>query len=105
VNRRERESEREREREREREQKEWERAGESRRETPVPLAPFLYVFFSSSWELALTLFFHCFAQLLPYPPLGDLPDPGIKLLVSPVSPELQVDSLPTKLMDHLKESN
>ena len=30
---------------------------------------------------------------LPCPPPGDLPDPGIKP-VSPVAPELQVDSLP-----------
>jgi len=29
---------------------------------------------------------------LPFPPLWDLPDPGIELL-SPVSPALQVDSL------------
>ena len=32
---------------------------------------------------------------LPFPPLGDLPDPGIEL-VSPVSPPLQVDSLPAE---------
>ena len=32
---------------------------------------------------------------LPCPPLGDLPDPGIKP-VSPVSPALQVDSLPIR---------
>ena len=31
---------------------------------------------------------------LPIPPPGDLPDPGIEP-VSPVSPTLQVDSLPT----------
>jgi len=30
---------------------------------------------------------------LPFPPLGDLPDPGIKP-ESPASPELQADSLP-----------
>ena len=30
---------------------------------------------------------------LPCPPPGDLPDPGIKP-VSPVAPELQMDSLP-----------
>ena len=30
---------------------------------------------------------------LPFPPPGDLPIPGIKL-VSPVSPALQADSLP-----------
>ena len=30
----------------------------------------------------------------PFPPPGDLPDPGIEP-VSPVSPALQVDSLPT----------
>ena len=29
---------------------------------------------------------------LPFPPSGDLPDPGIK----PVSPALQADSLPSK---------
>ena len=32
---------------------------------------------------------------LPCPPPGDLPDPGIEL-VSPVSPALQVDSLPLR---------
>ena len=32
---------------------------------------------------------------LPFPPPGDLPDPGIEP-VSPVSPELQADSLPTE---------
>ena len=32
---------------------------------------------------------------LPFPPPGDLPDPGIKP-ASPVSPALQVDSLPTE---------
>ena len=32
---------------------------------------------------------------LPFPPPGDLPDPGIKPL-SPVSPILQVDSLPAE---------
>ena len=32
---------------------------------------------------------------LPFPPPGNLPNPGIKL-VSPVSPALQVDSLPAK---------
>ena len=32
---------------------------------------------------------------LPFPPPGDLTDPGIKPM-SPVSPELQVDSLPTE---------
>ena len=32
---------------------------------------------------------------LPFPPLGDLPDPGIKP-ESPVSPKLQADSLPTE---------
>ena len=31
---------------------------------------------------------------LPFPPLGDLPNPGIKP-ISPVSPALQADSLPT----------
>ena len=30
---------------------------------------------------------------LPFPPPGDLPNPGIKP-ASPVAPELQVDSLP-----------
>ena len=30
---------------------------------------------------------------LPFPPAGDLPDPGIKLM-SPVSPALQAYSLP-----------
>ena len=33
---------------------------------------------------------------LPYPPLGDRPDPESKP-ESPVSPALQVDSLPTEL--------
>ena len=33
---------------------------------------------------------------LPYPPPGDLPDPGIKP-VSPVSPALQADSLPLSM--------
>ena len=33
---------------------------------------------------------------LPFPPPGDLPNPGIKLM-SPVSPALQADSLPTEL--------
>ena len=32
---------------------------------------------------------------LPFPTLGDLPDPGIEP-VSPVSPALQADSLPTE---------
>ena len=32
--------------------------------------------------------------VLPFPPPGDLPNPGIKP-VSPVSPALQADSLPT----------
>ena len=32
---------------------------------------------------------------LPFPPSGNLPDPGIKP-VSPMSPALQVDSLPAK---------
>ena len=32
---------------------------------------------------------------LPFPPPGDLPDPGIKP-VSPIAPALQADSLPTK---------
>ena len=32
---------------------------------------------------------------LPFPPPGDLPDPGIKP-ISPVSPALQADSLPTE---------
>ena len=32
---------------------------------------------------------------LPFPPLGDLPNPGIKP-TSPVSPALQADSLPTE---------
>ena len=32
---------------------------------------------------------------LSFSPLGDLPDPGIQLM-SPVSPVLQVDSLPTE---------
>ena len=32
---------------------------------------------------------------LPFPPLGDFPDPGIKP-ASPVSPALQVDSLPAE---------
>ena len=32
---------------------------------------------------------------LPFPPPGDLPDPGIKLM-SPVSPALQTDSLPAE---------
>ena len=32
---------------------------------------------------------------LPFPPPGDLPTPGIKS-TSPVSPALQVDSLPTE---------
>ena len=32
---------------------------------------------------------------LPYPPPGDLPDPGIKP-ASPVSPALQADSLPAE---------
>ena len=35
---------------------------------------------------------------LPFPPPGDLPDPGIKL-TSPASPPLQVDFLP---LSHLK---
>ena len=30
-----------------------------------------------------------------FPPLGDVPDPGMEL-ASPVSPALQVDSLPTE---------
>ena len=34
---------------------------------------------------------------LPYPPPGDLPDPGIE----PVSPALQADSLPTELSGKL----
>ena len=33
----------------------------------------------------------------PYPPLGDLPNPGIKPK-SPVSPALQADSLPLSLL-------
>ena len=33
---------------------------------------------------------------LPFPPPGDLPNPGIELR-SPVSPGLQADSLPTEL--------
>ena len=33
--------------------------------------------------------------MLSFPPPGDLPDPGIEP-VSPVSPALQVDSLPTE---------
>ena len=32
---------------------------------------------------------------LPFPPPGDLPDPGIKP-VSPIAPALQADSLPTE---------
>ena len=36
----------------------------------------------------------CCSGLL-YPPLGDLPDPGIEP-ISPVSPALQAGSLPTK---------
>ena len=32
---------------------------------------------------------------LPFPPPGDLPDPGIET-ASPVSPTLQADSLPTE---------
>ena len=32
---------------------------------------------------------------LPFPPPGDLPDPSIKHM-SPVSPELQADSLPAE---------
>ena len=32
---------------------------------------------------------------LPFPPLWDLPNPGIEL-ASPVSPELQADSLPAE---------
>ena len=37
---------------------------------------------------------------LPCPPPGDLPNPGIKL-VSPASPALQVDSLPTEPLGKL----
>ena len=36
----------------------------------------------------------------PFPPPGDLPDPGFEL-TSPVSPELQVDSLPTEPLGKL----
>ena len=32
---------------------------------------------------------------MPFPPPGDVPDPGIEL-ASPVSPALQADSLPTE---------
>ena len=36
---------------------------------------------------------------LPYPPPGDLPDPGIELM-SPASPELQAYSLPVELLGY-----
>ena len=39
-----------------------------------------------------------FLEWLPFPPPGDLPDPGFK----PVSPTLQVDSLP---LSHLKSGH
>ena len=38
---------------------------------------------------------------LPFPPPGDLPNPGIKP-ASPVSPSLQADSLPTEPSGILK---
>ena len=37
---------------------------------------------------------------LPYPPPGDLPDPGIK----PISPALQADSLPSKVPGKPREA-
>ena len=36
-----------------------------------------------------------------FPPPGDIPDPGIKLM-SPVSPALQADSLPAELREALE---
>ena len=56
---------------------------------------------ATSWTLAhqAPLFMGFFRQEywsgLPFPPPGDLPDPGFEL-VSPVSPALQLDSLPTE---------
>ena len=38
---------------------------------------------------------------LPFPPPGDLPDPGIKLM-SPVSPALQMNSLPAESREALE---
>ena len=41
---------------------------------------------------------------LPFPPLGDLPQPGVKLM-SLESPALQADSLPAPLdYDHVNQS-
>ena len=56
-------------------------------------------FFVTQWTVAcqalLSMGFsrHEYWSGLPFPPPGDLPDPGIE----PGSPELQVDSLPTEL--------
>ena len=48
-----------------------------------------------AWQAPLSM--GCFGQEywsgLPFPPPGDLPEPGIEPL-SPVSPTLQVDSIP-----------
>ena len=57
--------------------------------------------FATPWTVALQapLSVEFFGQEdwsgLPFPPLGDLPDPGFKP-ASPVSPALQVDSLPAE---------
>ena len=40
-------------------------------------------------------FRHKYCSGMPFPPPGDPPDPGIKPM-SPVSPALQADSLPTE---------
>ena len=46
--------------------------------------------------LSMTFFRQEYRSGLPFPPPGDLPDPGIKP-ASPVSPALQVDSIPLSL--------
>ena len=47
-------------------------------------------------EEGFFLLWFCFLfNNMPFPPLGDLPNPGIKL-VSPVFLMLQADSLPTE---------
>ena len=50
---------------------------------------------SLQYPLSMTCFRQEYWSGLPFPPLGDLPDPGIEPPVS-LSPALQVDSLPTE---------
>ena len=65
-----------------------------------PMQHFVTLWDKAPWApLSMGFFSKEYWRGLPFPPLGDLPNPEIEP-TSPVSPALQVDSLPSKPLEN-----